>query len=600
MPQTQTTIIEKRVADLLAQMTLAEKIGQMTQVDVRGIKPEDVTEYSIGSVLSGGGANPTPNTPETWAKMVKDCQVAALQSRLQIPIIYGVDAVHGHSNMKGAVIFPHNIGLGATRNPTMVEKVARITAIESLATGVHWNFAPAVSVPQDIRWGRTYEGFSEDTTVVSELGAAYVRGLQQVANEPFLSHPHAVLASVKHFVGDGGTTWGTPLRYPWLDWWQPHDDAWSIDQGNTMVDETTLRKVHLPPYQAAIAAGARNIMVSYSCWNGLKMHVHKYLLTDVLKGELGFSGFLVSDWLAINQLGRDYAFAVVNAINAGLDMVMVPFEYPGFITAVTTAVEKGEISLNRIDDAVRRILRIKFELGIFERPFADESLLAQVGSADHRAVARDAVRQSLVLLKNDDNSLPLSKYLPRLLVAGLAADDIGLQCGGWTIEWQGQPGNITPGTTLLDAIKHTISETSHLHYDANGDFSADISAAEVGLVVLSEPPYAEGEGDRADLHLPEADIALIERVRPHCKKLVVILYSGRPLIITDQLDQCDAFVAAWLPGTEGQGITDVLFGDFPFSGKLPYTWPRSMEQIPLAIPNGSNDNPLFPFGYGLT
>ncbi|MCP4409797.1 MAG: glycoside hydrolase family 3 protein, partial [Gammaproteobacteria bacterium] len=547
MRQTQTTIIENRVIDLLTKMTLAEKIGQMTQVDVRGITAEELTRHSIGSVLSGGGANPTPNSPETWAKMARDCQAAALQSRLKTPIIYGVDAVHGHSNMKGAVIFPHNIGLGATRNPALVQNVGRITALETLATGVHWNFAPAVSVPLDIRWGRTYEGYSEDTALVSELGAAYLRGLQQVADESPLTHPHAVLGSVKHFVGDGGTTWGTHLRYDWLDWWQPHDDAWSIDQGDTVVDETTLRTVHLPPYQAAIAAGARNIMVSYSSWNGLKMHTHKYLLTDVLKGELGFSGFLVSDWLAVNQLDPDYTVAVVSAINAGLDMVMVPFEYQQFITAVTAAVENGKISLDRIDDAVSRILRVKFELGVFEQPFADESLLARVGSTEHRAVAREAVRQSLVLLKNDNNTLPLPKNVSRLLVAGQAANDIGLQCGGWSIEWQGQPGPITPGTTLLDAIKHTISEASHLHYDANGDFSADTGPAEVGLVVLSEQPYAEGEGDRADLHLPEADIALIERVRPHCQKLVVILYSGRPLIITDQLARCDAFVAAWLP-----------------------------------------------------
>ena len=599
MIQTHTAIIENRVADLLAQMTLAEKIGQMTQVDVRGITADELARYSIGSVLSGGGANPTPNTPATWAGMVRDCQLAAMQSRLQIPIIYGVDAVHGHSNMHGAVIFPHNIGLGATRNPALVQKIGRITALETLATGVHWNFAPAVSVPQDIRWGRTYEGYSEDTALVSKLGAAYLRGLQQVADEPPLTHPHAILGSVKHFVGDGGTTWGTHLRYDWIDWWQPHDDAWSIDQGNTEVDETTLRATHLPPYQAAIAAGAKNIMVSYSSWNGLKMHAHKYLLTDVLKGELGFSGFLVSDWLAVNQLDPNYAVAVVTAINAGLDMVMVPFEYEPFISAVTAAVETGEISPNRIDDAVSRILRVKFELGLFEQPFGDESLLAQVGSTEHRAVAREAVRQSLVLLKNDDNTLPLPKHVPHLLVAGQAANDIGLQCGGWTIEWMGSPGDITPGTTLLDALKNTMSEISLLHYEPDGLFSPYIGPAEVGLVVLSESPYAEGEGDRADLHLSETDIALIERVRPHCQKLVVILYSGRPLIITDQLDQCDAFIAAWLPGTEGQGIADVLFGDYPFRGKLSYTWPRSMEQIPrVALTNG-NEGPLFPFGYGL-
>lgn len=591
--------IEIRVSDLLTCMTLAEKVGQMTQVDVRGITPDELAKHSIGSVLSGGGANPTPNTPETWARMVRDCRMAALQSRLQIPIIYGADAIHGHSNMKDGVIFPHNIGLGATRNPALVQKVGRITALETLATGVHWNFAPSVSVPQDIRWGRTYEGFSEDTALVSKLGAAYLRGLQQVGDELPLSHPHATLGSPKHFVGDGGTTWGTHLRYHWIDWWQPHDDAWSIDQGNTQLDETTLRSVHLPPYQAAIAAGARNIMVSYSSWNGLKMHAHKYLLTDVLKGELGFSGFLVTDWMGVNQLDPDYAVAVVSAINAGLDMVMVPFEYQRFITAVTAAVENGEISLDRINDAVSRILRVKFELGVFEQPFADESLLAQVGSAEHRAVAREAVRQSLVILKNDNNTLPLPKNVPRLLVVGQAADDIGLQCGGWTIEWQGQPGNITTGTTLLDAIENSVSANTVVRFDPAGEFNQNEIIADVGIVVLSEPPYAEGEGDSANLRLSTADIALVERVRPRCRKLVVILYSGRPLIITDVLPQIDAFVAAWLPGTEGQGMADLLFGDYPFTGKLPHAWPHSMDQIPRAALVSSDDDPLFPLGYGL-
>ena len=595
MDKAPQTPIQEKVADLLARMTLAEKIGQMTQVDVRAITLDEIANNFIGSVLSGGGANPIPNAPAAWAEMVRNCQQAARQTRLGIPLIYGVDAVHGHNNLKGAVIFPHNIGLGATRDPALVEKVARITALETIATGVHWNFAPTVAVPQDIRWGRTYEGFSENTYLVSQLGTAYLRGLQNVDGKPNLAHPHTILGSVKHFVGDGGTTWGSTPRYNWIDWWKIEGENWSIDQGNTEVGEATLRAVHLPPYQAAIEAEARNIMVSYSSWNGLKMHAHKYLLTQVLKGELDFTGFLVSDWLAVNQLDPDYYTAAVTAINAGLDMIMVPLEYQRFISTLTRAVERGDVSIDRIDDAVSRILKVKFELGVFEQPFADESLLARVGSAEHRTVAREAVRQSLVLLKNNDSTLPLPKNVSRLLVAGQAADDIGLQCGGWTIEWQGQPGPITRGTTLLDAIKHTMSETSLLHYDADGNFSPYIGPAEVGLVVLSEPPYAEGEGDRADLHLSAADITLIERVRPRCRKLVVILYSGRPLIITDQLARCDAFVAAWLPGTEGQGIADVLIGDYPFTGRLPYTWPRSMAQVPQVA---MDDTPLFPFGYG--
>lgn len=596
--QKQTAI---KVENLLARMTLAEKIGQMTQVEKNSLTPQDVTAHCIGAVLSGGGGNPTPNTPADWRAMVRRFQKAAQQTRLGIPLIYGVDAVHGHSNVYGAIIFPHNIALGATRNPELVEAVARVTATEMLATGVHWNFAPTVAVPQDIRWGRTYEGFGQDTSLVTTMGVAYLRGLQNRAGSPNLAHARTVLASVKHFVADGGTTWGSTPTYPWVDWaWGSADDRWSIDQGNAEIDEATLRSVHLPPYRAAIEAGARNIMVSYSSWNGVKMHAHKYLLTDVLKGEFGFSGFLVSDWLALHQLTPDYYAAVVTAINAGIDMVMVPFDYHDFITNLTRAVEVGDVPMARITDAVRRILTVKAELGLFEQPYTAETLLAEVGSRTHREVARQAVRESLVLLKNDDHTLPLPKALPELLVAGIAADDIGLQCGGWTIEWMGRAGAITPGTTLLETLRETFSSSMHIDYDPSGTFHhRGGTPAEVGLLVLSEPPYAEGEGDRADLNLSAEDIVLIEQMRSRCQKLVIILYSGRPLIITEQLARCDAFVAAWLPGTEGHGIVDVLFGDYPFTGKLPGPWPRNMSQIPLNAPRSASGEPLFPFEYGL-
>lgn len=592
--------IQTRVSDLLAQMTLAEKIGQMTQVEKNSITPADVATYFIGSVLSGGGGNPTPNTPQLWADMVKTFAQAALETRLAIPLIYGVDAVHGHNNLKGAVIFPHNIGLGATRDLNLVRKVGHITALETLATNVHWTFAPTVAVPQDIRWGRTYEGYSDQTNLVSQMGVAYLQGLQNVNESPDLGDAHTVLGSVKHFVADGGTFWGSTGRYEWIeDVWRSDDDRWSIDQGVSEMDETTLRTIHLPPYQAAVAAGARNIMVSYSSWNDLKMHAHKYLLTDVLKGELGFDGFLVSDWMGVDQIDKDYYTAVVQAINAGLDMVMVPFDYIRFIDCMTKAVEAGDISMARIDDAVSRILTVKVELGLFEQPFADEELLSLVGSTEHRAVAREAVRKSLVLLKNEAQVLPLAKDIPTLLVAGAAADDIGLQCGGWTIEWQGLSGSITSGTTLLQAIQQTISNRSQIHHAADGNFdTTDI--ADVGLVVLNEKPYAEGDGDRFDLSLTAEDIALVERVRPHCRKLIVMLFSGRPLIINACLPSCDAFVAAWLPGTEGAGLTDVLFGDHPFTGLLPHTWPASIDQIPLQSLHNSGAKPLYPFGYGLT
>lgn len=595
----QAPTIEAAVEALLAEMTLAEKIGQMTQVEKNSLTPQDVADYAIGSVLSGGGGNPTPNTPAAWAAMVRSFQEAALRSRLGIPLLYGVDAVHGHNNLRGATIFPHNIGLGATGDPELVARVARATARELLATNVHWNFAPAVSVPRDIRWGRTYEGFSEDTELVSALGAAYVRGLQgpDVVGDGGVTP--RVLASVKHFLGDGGTAWGTTRSYGWLPagLWQSQDGVrWQIDQGDTQVDEATLRAVHLPPYAAAIAAGARNIMVSYSSWNGLKLHAHRYLLTDVLKGELGFDGFLVSDWLAVQQLDADLDRAVALAIGAGLDMVMVPFDYRAFIAAVTRGVEAGAIALERIDDAVRRILRVKYELGLFERPFGDEGLLAEIGGTAHRQVAREAVAKSLVLLKNEGGALPLPSSIGRILVAGAAADDIGMQCGGWTIEWQGGRGPITPGTTLLEAIRSTVASGTVVDYLPDGAFRGG-ERAEVGVIVIGEPPYTEGEGDRADLSLAAEDVVLVERVRQHCDRLIVILLSGRPLLVEPALELSDAFIAAWLPGTEGQGGADVLFGAVPFTGHLPYAWPQSMAQVPLDRAAGESG---FPRGYGLS
>ena len=602
MTQTSVGNAESLVTDverIVEEMTLAEKIGQMTQVAQAAITPAEVAEYGIGSVLSGGGGYPTPNTPRAWADMVRSFQEAALKSRLGIPLIYGVDAVHGHNNMIGAVIFPHNIGLGATRDAALVEEVGRITAREMLATNVHWNFGPCVAVPRDIRWGRIYEGFGEDVNLVGELGAAYVRGQQiadgSAADGEFIS----TLACAKHYVGDGATGWGTTPRYDWLQWWNwGNDERWQLDQGDAAIDEETLRTIHLAPYRDAIAAGVDSVMVSYSSWNGDKLHAHYYLLTEVLKGELGFNGLVVSDWMAVDQLDPDYERAVAAAVNAGLDMAMVPINYQRFITTLTKVVQSGAVSMARIDDAVLRILSVKARLGLFRQPFGDESLLEEIGSPAHRAVAREAVRRSLVLLKNENQLLPLAKDMPTLLVAGPAADDIGLQCGGWTIEWQGAAGRITPGTTLLEAMKEVVSPGTVISYEPQAEFEEGVRA-EVGLLVLSEQPYAEGEGDRATVELAEEDVALLTRMRQHCERLVVILFSGRPLIITDHLPEWDAFVAAWLPGTEGQGITDVLFGDYPFTGRLPHSWPRSMEQVPFSALEKCSAPPLFPYGAGL-
>jgi beta-glucosidase len=571
----------KQADDLLAKMTLDEKIGQMVQVDLLALQhPSDVQTYFLGSVLSGGSSDPSDNRPGTWLKTVRELEAAALQTRLHIPILYGIDAVHGHNNVDGAVIFPHNIGLGATRNPRLVEQAAHVTAEEVAGTGIHWAFAPCVAVAQDIRWGRTYESFSDNPRLVSELGAAAVRGLQSPVGNGF-----TVLACPKHFLADGGTQNG-------------------VDQGNAVGDDARLRKLFLPPYRAAIAAGAKSIMVSYSSWNGQKMHGNKRLLTGVLKGELGFQGFLVSDWAAIDQLSPDYKHDVEESINAGLDMVMIPYgpgkknNYVEFIQDLKELVAAGKVSTTRIDDAVRRILRVKFELGLFEHPYADPELVNQIGSASHRAVARDCVRASLVLLKNAHHALPLAKDLKHLAVVGPGADDLGMQCGGWTISWQGDLGTVTSGgTTLLAAIKKTVSPQTEVTYSPAG---GNLRGADAVIVVVGEKPYAEMKGDRTDLNLSENDRALIAKARAAGAPVITLVYSGRPLVLGQALADSDAVVAAWLPGTEGEGLTDVLFGDYKPTGKLPRPWPKDNSQLDSAVFTTGNQHPEFPFGFGLT
>ena len=585
-----TMPIKARVTDLLSRMTLDEKIGQMTLVEKDSIYPTDLTDWGIGGLLSGGGGSPDSNTPAAWAEMVANFQSYALDSRLGIPMIYGVDAVHGHNNLKGAVIFPQEIGLGAANDPDLMTRIGQVTAQEMIATGIYWDYAPVIAVPQDIRWGRTYEAYGEDTDLVSRLGTAYLIGLQG-SSWTDLSDPLTVLGTPKHYLGDGGTTWGSSVL-PYM-----------IDQGDMQVDEDTLRALFLPPYRAAVDAGAMSIMVSFSSWNGTKMHAEKYLITDVLKGELGFRGFVVSDWGGIDQIDADYYTAVVTAINAGVDMNMVPYDYFRFITTMQTAVDQGDISLERIDDAVSRILTVKFALGLFEQPVGQDALLKGVGSKEHRALAREAVGKSLVLLKNTDDVLPLATNTPVIFVAGAAADDIGIQSGGWTITWQGSSGDITPGTTILEAIGATVDYGTAVLYSADGNFGSITDAngnpltPDVCIAVVGERPYAEGQGDDGKLTMPANDLRMLGRVRETCDTLVVVLISGRPLIITDLIDDWDAVVAAWLPGTEGRGVTDGLFGLRPITGKLSYTWPRSVDQLPLGAGEGE---PLFPFRYGLT
>ena len=577
-----TLPVAQRVSNLLGQMTLAEKIGQMTQLENGSIKDNKIiTQKFLGSVLSGGDGQPIPNTVDAWVEMVKGYQEAALQTRLGIPLLYGIDSVHGFNAANGAVVFPHNIGLGAAGDADLAQRIGRATAEEMSATGILWNFAPVVAVAQDIRWGRTYESYSENTDLVTKLGAAYITGLQDS-----LGGPTSVLATAKHYIGDGGTVWGSSTT-----------SDYKLDQGNVTVDEATLRTLFLPPYQAAVKAGALSVMASFSSFQGVKMHANKHLLTDVLKGELGFEGFVVSDWAGVDQVSPDYPQAVTESINAGVDMVMVPYDSVMFINALTLAVQSGAVPQTRIDDAVSRILTVKFKMGLFERSLPDTSHAAQVGSDAHRQLGREAVAKSQVLLKNNA-TLPLAKNTPLIVVAGETADDIGIQCGGWTIGWQGKAGAVTQGTTILKGIQ--AAATGNVTFNRFGKFT-DLPAgtlADVGIVVVGEQPYAEGIGDKADLALTTADSDLIARVRPLVKKLVVILVSGRPMIINDALKSADAFVAAWLPGTEGEGVADVLFGDQPFTGKLPFTWPKSIDQLPFDFSKPVKDA-LFPFGYGL-
>jgi beta-glucosidase len=583
-PQRKFSSYDEQIKPLLARMTVEEKIGQMTQPDQDFIKDlSDIENLALGSVLSGGSSDPKEgNSLKAWTDLIDRIQQHTQKSRLKIPLLYGVDAVHGHSNLLNAVIFPHNIGLGCTRNPALIEKVERVTAEEVRASGIQWAFAPCVTVPQDARWGRTYEGFSEDPELVKELAGPAVRGLQG----DDLNNPLAVLACAKHYIGDGGTTFGSVN----------HKGVPGNDQGDTRVDEATLRRVHLQGYISAIQAGVGSIMPSYSSWNGVKVSGDKHLLTDILKTELGFEGFLISDYNAVDQVDKDYKKAIGISINAGMDMVMVPERYKLYIEDLKALVKDGTVPMSRIDDAVTRILRVKAAMGMLDpnrSQLADRSLWKSFGSPEHRQVGRDAVRQSLVVLKNDRHVLPLAKTAQRIAVAGKNGDDIGNQCGGWTIDWQGRSDNVTTGgTTVLAAIRKAAPH-AQVTFAADGSKAA---GATVGVVVIGEKPYAEGAGDRTDLGLAPEDVKAIDNMKASGVPFVVILFSGRPMILGDSLNKADAFIAAWLPGTEGDGIADVLFGDYKPTGKLSFSWPRSMDQYPHA----KDTNPLFPYGYGLS
>ncbi len=581
---------DPQVNALLAKMTLDEKIGQMTQAEQDALKSlDEIDTYKLGSILSGGSSDPKAgNTLADWTEMYDRLQARAVKTRLGIPILYGVDAVHGHNNVIGAVVFPHNVGLGCTRNPSLVEKISRITAKEIRATGIQWTFAPCVAVVRDERWGRTYESFSEDPDLVKVLGEAAVRGLQG----PNLADPLSVLACAKHYLGDGGTTLGTGLP-------RGGGNRFPFDQGDTRVSEADLRRLHLPGYITAVRAGVGTVMPSYSSWNGEKVSGSKRLMTDLLKNELGFEGFVISDYNAIDQLPGDWKSDVETSINAGMDMVMVPAKFREFFTTLKALVDERKVPESRIDDAVRRILRVKFAMGLMDKSrnqLADRTLHKSFGSAEHRAVGREAVRQSLVLLKNDRKTLPLAKNSARIHVGGKNADDIGNQCGGWTIAWQGQSGPAVPGTTVLAAIRKAVSPSTTVTFSKDGT-GAD--GATVGVVVIGEKPYAEMTGDRMDLSLDKEDVAAVTNMKKAGIPVVAVLISGRPMIINDVLGQADAFIAAWLPGTEGDGVADVLFGAYKPTGKLSFSWPRSNDQLPINVGDVKYD-PLFKYGYGLS
>jgi beta-glucosidase len=565
-----------RVADLLPRLDLDDKVGQMTQVERAAIDPGDVTGYRIGSILSGGGSAPSPNTPAGWAGMYDDFQRAALATPWQIPMIYGLDAVHGDNNVYGSTIFPHNIGLGATRDPELVRQVGRATAEEVTGAGLDWTFAPCLCVARDDRWGRTYESFGETPELVSSM-TSIVTGFQGAT----LGGPASVLATAKHYLGDGGTTGGD-------------------DQGNAQLSEADLRAIHLPPFRAAVSAGVGAIMVSFSSWNGVKSSGNAYLLTTVLKGELGFSGFLVSDWAAIDQLDGQPSFTpqeVATAINAGLDMIMVPNDYQLFIADLKSDVASGAVPMSRIDDAVRRILTKKFQLGLFEHPLSDGSYAGTVGSQAHRDLARQAVRESQVLLKNSAGILPLAKSGGKVFVAGKNADDLGNQSGGWTVTWQGSSGRTIPGTSILQGIRDKVGSAATVTYSRDG--SGIDGSYRVAVAVVGETPYAEGQGDRpGGLSLDATDLATLQRLRASGVPVVVVLVSGRPLDVSAQLPGWAALIASWLPGSEGGGVADVLFGDYNPTGKLPVTWPAGPNQEPINAGDGQTG--LFGFGYGLS
>ncbi|GAA5524787.1 beta-hexosaminidase [Microbulbifer aestuariivivens] len=593
--------LETRISALMAEMSLEEKIGQMIQAEIKYVTPEDVKTYHLGSVLNGGGSYPDNNklaTPQDWLALSEAFFAASMDTSdggVAIPIIWGSDAVHGHNNIVGATLYPHNIGLGAARDADLIRRIGEATAREVAVTGVDWTFAPTVAVVRDDRWGRTYESYSEDPAVVQAYAEAMVKGLQGEKSDDDFLRGENLVATAKHFVGDGGTTRG-------------------IDRGDNLVPEAELAQVHAAGYFGALPAGVQTVMASFNSWNGDRLHGHKYLLTDVLKQRLGFDGFVVGDWNGHQFVPGCTVNSCAAAINAGLDMFMVPSDWKELYKNTLAQARSGEIPMARVDDAVRRILRVKIRAGLFEheRPLAGKDGI--LGNDEHRALAREAVRKSLVLLKNSGNLLPLQPA-QNVLVAGDGADNLSKQTGGWTISWQGT-GNTRadfPGaTSIYEGIAEVVNAAGgEALLSEQGDFSEDSfsngNKPDVAIVVFGEEPYAEWHGDLSSLEYQQstkADLALLQKLRAEGVPVVSVFLSGRPLWVNKELNASDAFVAAWLPGSEGAGVADVLFTDadgnvrHDFTGTLPFSWPEYVHQTVLN-PYHDNYAPLFPLGYGL-
>jgi beta-glucosidase len=591
--------VEARIVELLKQMTLEQKVGQMVQPDIRNVTPDDVRKHRLGSILNGGGAWPggvKHARVEDWVRLADEFYDASMDTSggaPAIPIMWGTDAVHGHNNVLGATLFPHNIGLGAMRNAELIERIGEITAVEVAATGIDWTFAPTVAVVRDDRWGRTYEGFSEDPEIVREYAGRMTRGLQgALGSEDFLDATR-VLATAKHFIGDGGTDRG-------------------VDRGDNLASEAQLLAIHGQGYVTSIAEGVQTVMASYNSWRGWKLHGHEYLITEVLKGKLGFDGLVVSDWDGVDEVQGCTMIKCAQAVNAGIDLFMVPTGWKAFLENTIAQVRSGDIPEARIDDAVTRILRVKLRAGLFEkgrpsaRPLANKREL--VGAAEHRAVARQAVRESLVLLKNEGRVLPLAPKA-NVLVAGDGADNLSKQTGGWTLTWQGSENTNAdfPGATSIFAgIRDAVAA-------AGGRATLSIDGAytvkpDVAIVVFGEAPYAEWFGNIRSIDYQGEDgrdAALLKRFKDAGVPVVAIFLTGRPLWVTPELDASDAFVVAWLPGSEGGGVADVLFrtaqGEVrhDFVGKLSYSWPRGVDEV-VVNRNDPDYAPLYPYGFGLT